>query len=60
MPTVTVDKSKCDGEGTCVDVCPMNVYDMVDKKSEPTRASDCIACMACVTSCPTQAITIEP
>ena len=40
MPTVTVDKAKCDGEGTCVDVCPMNVYDMVNKKSEPTRESD--------------------
>jgi NAD-dependent dihydropyrimidine dehydrogenase PreA subunit len=60
MPTVTVDKSKCDGEGTCVDVCPMNVYDMVGNKSEPTRAADCIACMACVNSCPTQAITVEP
>jgi len=60
MPTVTVDKSKCDGEGICVDVCPMNVYDMVAGKSEPTRAVDCIACMACVNSCPTQAISVEP
>ncbi|MCX6643409.1 MAG: 4Fe-4S binding protein [Candidatus Bathyarchaeota archaeon] len=60
MPTVTVDKKKCDGEGTCVDVCPMNVYDMVGGKSEPTRAEDCIGCMACVNSCPTQAITVEP
>ena len=48
------------GTLTCVDVCPMNVYDMVNKKSEPTRAADCIACMACVNSCPTQAITVEP
>ncbi len=60
MPTVTVDKNKCDGEGTCVDVCPMNCYDMVGGKSQPTREQDCIACMACVNSCPTQAITVEP
>lgn len=60
MPTVTVDKNKCDGEGTCVDVCPMNVYDLIEGKSQPTRAADCIACMACVNSCPTQAITVEP
>jgi len=41
----------------------MNVYDMVDtaggKKAEPTRAEDCILCMACVNACPTQAIIVE-
>ncbi len=60
MPTVKVDKSKCDGEGTCADVCPMNVYDMVSGKSEPSRESDCIGCMACANACPNQAITVEP
>lgn len=59
MPTVTVDKEKCDGDGVCVDICPMNVYDLVNDKSEPTRADDCILCMACVNACPTQAITVE-
>jgi len=29
-------------------------------KSEPIRESDCIFCMACETSCPTQAIKITP
>jgi len=47
----------------CAEVCPMNVYDMVDvdgeKKAQPTRMEDCIMCMACVNSCPTQAITVE-
>lgn len=60
MPTVTVDEVKCDGEGTCASVCPMNVYDIVDGKSKPNRAGDCIACMACSNACPTQAITVEP
>ncbi|MBM3291912.1 ferredoxin family protein [Candidatus Bathyarchaeota archaeon] len=60
MPKITVDHSKCDGEGVCADVCPMNVYDIVGKKSQPNRADDCIGCMACVNSCPTQAITVEP
>jgi NAD-dependent dihydropyrimidine dehydrogenase PreA subunit len=59
MPKVTVDQNKCDGEGVCADVCPMNVYDIVEKKSQPNRADDCIGCMACVNSCPTQAITVE-
>ena len=59
MPTVTVDKNKCDGDAVCVDICPMNVYELVDGKSEPVRADDCIMCMACVNACPQQAITVE-
>jgi NAD-dependent dihydropyrimidine dehydrogenase PreA subunit len=41
----------------------MNVYDMVEiegkKKAQPTRASDCILCMACVNGCPQGACTVE-
>ncbi len=66
MPTVKVDWKKCNGDSVCVDVCPMSVFELEDlpdfnesKKSVPVRESDCIACMACVTSCPTQAITVE-
>ena len=59
MPTVIVDKEACDGDGVCIDICPMNVYDMVDEKAEPTREEDCIMCMACVNACPNQAITVE-
>ena len=63
MPKVTVDLDVCEGAGVCVEVCPMNVYDMVDvegeQKAQPTREEDCILCMACVNACPTQAITVE-
>jgi NAD-dependent dihydropyrimidine dehydrogenase PreA subunit len=59
MVTVTVDKDKCDGDAVCVDICPMNVYDMVDDKAEPTRSDECIMCMACVNACPNQAITVD-
>lgn len=59
MPTVIVDKEACDGTGVCIDICPMNVYDMVEGQAEPTRAEDCIICMACVNACPNQAITVE-
>jgi NAD-dependent dihydropyrimidine dehydrogenase PreA subunit len=63
MADVKVDWKKCTGAEVCVGVCPMNVYDMVDaggkKKAKPERAGDCIMCMACVSACPEQAITVE-
>jgi len=66
LPKVIVNLDKCDGSGVCAEVCPMNVYDMVEmpeynneKRAQPTRMEDCIMCLACVSSCPTQAITIE-
>ncbi len=65
MPKVVVDWKKCTGEATCVSVCPVNVFDMKDlpdypdtPKSVPTRMQDCIQCLACVASCPTNAITV--
>jgi NAD-dependent dihydropyrimidine dehydrogenase PreA subunit len=59
MVTVIVNKEACDGDGVCVDVCPVDVFDLVDDKAVPTRADDCILCMACVSACPTLAITVE-
>jgi len=58
MPTITVSDA-CDGDGVCVDICPMSVFDLVDNRSVPERADDCIMCMACVNTCPQQAITVE-
>ena len=58
MPTVTVSDA-CNGDEICVDVCPMNVFDLVNNRSVPERADDCIMCMVCVSACPTQAITVK-
>ena len=59
MPKPIVDKKKCTGCGTCVQVCPVNVFEIKDGKSVPVRAKDCIGCRACETSCPAKAITIK-
>lgn len=65
---VAVDWEVCNGDGVCIGVCPMAVFDWADapghpsseKKSDPVREKDCIQCLACEISCPTQAIKITP
>jgi len=66
MADVKVDWKKCNGDGVCADVCPVSVFELQDlpehkdsKKSVPVRKQDCILCMACVSSCPTQAIEVK-
>ena len=57
---VTVDKEKCDGDGECVDVCPVDVFELgSDGKAEPVNADECIGCESCIEVCPTGAITVE-
>lgn len=58
MPTVKVDNSKCDGDGVCVDACPVNVFEMQNGKAVPVNASECIDCQACVEACPQKAIEV--
>ncbi|MEM2995674.1 MAG: ferredoxin family protein [Candidatus Bathyarchaeia archaeon] len=63
---VAVDWDFCIGCGTCIEVCPANVFEWADapkhpaseKKSDPAREKDCIQCLACEASCPVQTIKI--
>ena len=56
---VIVDQEKCEGCEECVEVCPVDVYEMQDGKSNPTNADECLGCESCVEVCPTSAITIN-
>lgn len=55
----TVDQNKCEGCEECVDVCPVDVYEMQDGKSNPVNADECLGCDSCVEVCEPGAITIE-
>ena len=54
-----VDVEKCIGCGECVDVCPVDVYEIQNEKSVPANADECIGCESCVEVCDQEAITIN-
>jgi len=58
MVEVKVDKDKCDGCGTCADVCPVEVFEIVEEKSTVKNPDECLVCRACEVQCPNAAIEI--
>jgi NAD-dependent dihydropyrimidine dehydrogenase PreA subunit len=58
MVEVKVDNDKCTGCGTCVETCPMEVFEIKDEKSVPVKPEECIVCRACEVQCPEEAIQI--
>jgi len=53
---VEVDLDLCIGAADCVDVCPVEVYKLVDGKVVADNIGECTDCMACQDICPTNAI----
>jgi NAD-dependent dihydropyrimidine dehydrogenase PreA subunit len=52
-----VDTEKCEGEGECVEVCPLDSITIEDGKAIVDEDT-CGDCGACVDVCPTEAITV--
>jgi NAD-dependent dihydropyrimidine dehydrogenase PreA subunit len=59
MWQVAVDRHVCTGCGECVEVCPVEVFELNDDKSEPVNADECMGCESCVEVCEAGAITVE-
>ena len=65
MTTVSVGLDKCNGDGVCVELCPVQVYELKEvqgyegKKSVVVNNDACIECRACEIQCATQAITLS-
>lgn len=59
MYEVTVDNDKCIGCGECVDICPVEVYELQNEKSVPVNAEECVGCESCIEVCEQEAITLR-
>ena len=57
--TPIVDVKKCQGCDECVDVCPVEVFEIQDGKSIPVNAEECLGCESCIEVCEHDAIIIE-
>ena len=53
---VEVDLDLCEGLGVCVEICPVEVYELIDGKVIANNIKECTDCMACLDVCPTDAI----
>jgi len=59
MVKIIINHEYCDGCGTCVRVCPNEIYELVEMKSVAKHPEKCIVCRECELQCPNNAITIE-
>ncbi len=58
MVEIKIDLDKCTGCATCVDVCPVGVFELQDEKSAAANADECLVCTVCETECPENAIEV--
>ncbi|HSG28638.1 MAG TPA: mercury methylation ferredoxin HgcB [Candidatus Krumholzibacterium sp.] len=59
VSTLRLDASLCNGCGTCLKVCPHEVFGMADGKASILDADACMECGACMINCASEAIRVD-
>jgi NAD-dependent dihydropyrimidine dehydrogenase PreA subunit len=60
MYSITIDTNKCEGDGDCVESCPVTILAVVDNKAVVKGdPNECLGCMACTTTCTNEAIAVQ-
>jgi len=59
MPKPIINKEKCKGCFTCVEVCPVEVFAKDGEKAKVAKPDACIGCRACEVQCSEGAIKVE-
>jgi NAD-dependent dihydropyrimidine dehydrogenase PreA subunit len=57
--TLKLDQPTCIGCGRCLEVCPHQVFLLVDRKASLSDRDACMECGACALNCPVKAITVD-
>lgn len=62
MPIDRIDQEICTGCGICFNCCPHDVFRIDKETHKPiiNYVEDCIACWACESFCPAEAIHVSP
>ena len=59
MVKIRINLELCNGDGLCVEVCPVEVYELREGKPVVENVDRCTDCRVCEEQCPTQAISFE-
>ncbi len=58
---ITLDRERCVGDGSCLEVCPEGVFEWREGQPwiEIAHLGRCIRCAACIVQCPADALYLE-
>ncbi|MBW1646347.1 MAG: ferredoxin family protein [Deltaproteobacteria bacterium] len=54
-----IKEEKCQRCGTCIEVCPSDVFAATDDLPAVAAPEECIECGACVDNCPAAAVYLD-